>query len=96
MITLTAGEKSFTAENFSNLADQIMREQDFGSYPIWQFNDDFEDFNADEEELGLTPGWQRFDGATAPGKDAPVISEEEILAYARWSLEVEDISISVN
>ena len=95
MITLTAGDQTFTGKTLDDISSQLMSAQKDGSYPMWVNDEQYiVDFERDEAEFGLVPGWQRFDGIISTERQMPATTEEDLLDYARWSLNVEEVTIS--
>lgn len=76
MFTLTTPAKTFTAADLDDLEKQLMLAQSFGTYPMWDYEED--------DEWG--DEWRRFDGRIWEDSDDPKAEIEDILDYAAWSL----------
>lgn len=73
MITITYPGGRIDAQDAAAAADQLMGRQAFGSYPLWDWDDDAQ-------------YWLRYDGAEDYGRHCPRTAIEDLRDYAAWSL----------
>ena len=73
MITITYPGGRIDAWDADKAADQVMDQQSFGAYPLWDWDDDAQ-------------CWLRYDGTEDYGRHCPRTAIEDLRDYTAWSL----------